>query len=57
MKDFISQYSEIYVTISRLTVVSREAKEEAASARTDWTRDSLHVSILQEQTLRNSEMP
>ena len=24
----------------------REAKEEAASARPDWSRDSLHVSIL-----------
>ena len=43
--------------ISRLTVASREAKEEAASARPDWTQDSLHVSILHEAELGNLKMP
>ena len=42
---------------SRLTVVSHEAKEEAASACPDWTRDSLHMSILHEEGLGNLEVP
>ena len=46
------------IILSRLMVVSHEAKEEAASAdHPDWTQDSLriHVSILQEECFGNSK--
>ena len=42
--------------ISRLTVVSREAKEEAASSALTDSRLT-HVSIIQEQELWKSKMP
>ena len=44
-------------TISRLMVVSHEAKEEATSVLPDWTRDSLHMSILYEAALGFLKIP
>ena len=39
-----------------VTVVSHEAKEEAASKHPNWTQDSLRVSIYMKE-LGNSKMP
>ena len=43
----------IYTYIS---VVSHEAREDAASEYPDWTQDALHMSILHEAELGNLKM-